>query len=64
MTSSQDHPFSDLSPEQVQRLIEIARAERARAIRTMVLKLFRRQPTPDKTGIGYETPVAPRPSGA
>jgi len=38
-----EHPFSDLTSEQVQRLIQAARMERAQAIRSVFAALFRRR---------------------
>jgi len=42
MTSTSDYPFSNLTPEQVRKLVEAARMERARAVRSFVAGLFRR----------------------
>lgn len=41
MTGSPRYPFSDLTPTEVERLIAVARAERARAIGTLFARLFR-----------------------
>ncbi len=63
MKDSRTYAFSDLPPEEFHRLIETARIERARVIRTMFLSLFQarsRQPSPR---IGCEAPAALRPAG-
>ena len=47
MTKPRDYPFSDLTSEQVQRLIRTARYEQARAIRSFFAALFtQRRATP------------------
>jgi hypothetical protein len=43
MTSTGDYPFSDLTPEQVQKLVQAARIERARAMRSFFAGLFTRR---------------------
>ena len=43
MTSTSDYPFSNLTPEQVRKLVEAARMERARAVRSFFAGLFRRR---------------------
>jgi hypothetical protein len=43
MTSTSDYPFSNLTSEQVQKLIEAARMERAKAVRSFFAGLFRRR---------------------
>ena len=42
MTTRGNYPFSDLTSEQVQRLIQAARIERAKAMRSFFAGLFRR----------------------
>jgi hypothetical protein len=37
------HTHSDITPEQVRLLMQAARVERAQALRSMVLRLFRRR---------------------
>jgi hypothetical protein len=37
------HAHSDITPEQVRLLMQAARVERAQALRSMVLRLFRRR---------------------
>jgi hypothetical protein len=41
MSDTPRYPFSDLSPVQVDRLIEAARIERSRALRSFLAGLFR-----------------------
>ena len=43
MSSASDYPFSNLTPEQVRKLVEAARVERARAVRSFFAGLFRRR---------------------
>lgn len=43
MTPTGNYPFSDLTSEQVQKLIRAAHNERAEAIRRFFAALFRRQ---------------------
>ena len=43
MTTSTNYPFSDLTSDQVQRLIRAAHNERSQAIRTFFAALFRRR---------------------
>jgi len=41
--SKLQHTSSDITPEQVRLLMQAARVERAQALRSMVLRLFRRR---------------------
>jgi hypothetical protein len=41
MTDTPGYPFSDLSRDQVERLIEVARVERSQAFRSFLAGLFR-----------------------
>ena len=41
MTAQPLYPFSDLTPAQVQGLVEAARRERAEAVRGLLIALFR-----------------------
>lgn len=43
MSTPIQHPLSNLSPDQVRLLVEAARIERARAIRSLFASLFRRR---------------------
>lgn len=64
MNGSRIYPFSDLPPQDLHRLIEIARIERARAIRTMFLGLFQARSQQSSPRIACEAPAAVRPAGA
>jgi hypothetical protein len=41
MTPTSDYPFSDLTTEQIHKLILAARIERAKAVRSFFARLFR-----------------------
>ena len=43
MPSTPDYPFSDLTTDQVQSLIRVARKERAQAVRGFFAMIFRRR---------------------
>jgi len=57
MIVSPAYPFSDLPVEELERLIESARTERARTIRTMFLGLFRSRSKQPSSRIECEAPA-------
>ncbi len=57
MNGSPKYPFSDLSRQDLERLVEAARAERSRTIRTMFLRLVKALKRQSSVRIECEPPV-------